>query len=314
MAGDQSLRPFFVEERKVRMDPEKLDTCRKLAPNAIPASGNLKTFQKQIMEAAKRPPGRKDMIVVAPSTKDLGFISSIDHEVPLLMSTKILNKLYDKHGLSASEVRRSIANLRTSPLGFDSKHGHYIAIAKLNSRAPMFVALGDSLDNTSVAHHIAIASVYERENTEEYIINRWRRNGRFFKNDRTEAFIRDMDLPPDMAYGLSSRCIRKSCCREEIREDISKAIEADWKAGVALDRNDQLLVIARAADARLPEDLELALDEGWLDQKATHAMIASKIKERRKDHGNKSDPGVRALPDTDKAKGEKPEGDLSLSR
>ena len=228
----------------------KLEEIRKINKNIVHEDGTIDSFDKQLIELISGIFDTRFPMIISQQTLDLGYIHTIDRNLPLLISVNKVIKLREKHELGWEFVSEIPKKIKHSVLAFDSLKfdtSKVIVFDEFNEENyPIMCVLrtNECIDGNKLFVN-EINSAYDRKNLISYIERVFEEEKTFYKNEKTEQYFNPYWslLPDDLKYALSDSYTRTSFTKSQVVQDIQKN-------KIRFEKGNKLSVAERAAKAK----------------------------------------------------------------
>lgn len=176
----------------------KRDVIRKINKSIVHEDGTIDSFDKQLIQLMSGVYDTRFPLVVAEDTSSLNYIGTLSVENPLVINPSTVIKLREKHDIGYEFVSNCEKYLKESVLAFDSlqhKSSKVILLQEVDDDGFPMVAI--CRDNKDIGGNLMInevTSIYDKKNLESLINRTYDDNKMFYKNKKTEQYIKSIGL------------------------------------------------------------------------------------------------------------------------
>lgn len=231
----------------------KFRPIQRINRTVVRADGSVDSFEKQLLNLSGGIFDVTKPLIVSHNSVSLNYFER-NHNKPIVMRVNTALKIREKHEIGYAFVGQCLDMLKGSVLAFESlthpnsmvvlldsfdeDNNPYIAICRTDRRMNM-VAVNE------------ITSIYGKQNFEKFIIRTFDEDRKFFKNKKTEQYIKSqrLQLPKEMIYALSGNYYTTSFTKSQVENELKsknfstfneRSVPLDEKiAKASLERNNQ---------------------------------------------------------------------------
>ena len=169
-------------------------------------------------------------LIVDENTTCLSYIDGINEDIPLIMNVSTAIKIREKHDIGYAYVSRCTSLLKKSVLAFESikyKSSKVVVLDDFTDDGNPIVAICRINKQIGCVYVNEINSIYDRQKFNNYMINAYNANCKFYKNEKTEHYITShwSQLPDDMIYALCTTNYRHSFTKNQVKEDVQRMLD-----------------------------------------------------------------------------------------
>lgn len=229
------------------MQEEQLKLIKRINKNIVHDDGTVDSFDKQLIQLMSGIFDTRYPLVVSANTNVLKYIQNISTENPLTMNASTVIKLREKHDIGYEFVSNCEKYLKESVLAFDSIQHDSSKVVLLEEKDddgfPMIAICreGKQIGRELVVNEIT--SIYEKEKLEKLIERSFAMNKHFYKNKKTEQYVRSMglQLSEGVTYALSNAYDRQTFTKSQVESDreAKKIVEKNIKKKSLIERKQE---------------------------------------------------------------------------
>ncbi len=202
----------------------EIDIVRRINKTIVHDDGTIDNFERQLLFLNA---GGFDVtmpLVVSPNSISVDYFDNSVSK-PIIMRVSTAWKIHDKHAIGYAFVGQCLDMLRNSVLAFDSltqSTSRVVVLDAFNEVGNPYIAICRRDKCISGVEVNEITSIYDKEGFEDFLIRTFQADKRFFKNKKTEQYIKSQrfQLPREMIYALSDVYYKPSFNKSQVENDI----------------------------------------------------------------------------------------------
>lgn len=228
------------------MDRQKLEAIKRINREIVHEDGTVDTFAEQLLNLSGGIFDTSHPLVAATDSKCISYFEP-DVERPIIMRVNTAIKLREKHDIGYAFVGQCVKMLKESVLAFDSMQHESSKIVLLDEKSEdgdPFISIC-RMDKT--VHSIEvneITSIYDKQNFENFLIRSYEADKCFYKNEKTEQYIKSqrLQLPRGMMFALSCEYSNSSFTKSQVESILKDSeLSENGKISVYIEKEYLLL-------------------------------------------------------------------------
>lgn len=225
-----------------------VDIIRRINKTIVREDNTIDSFEKQLLNLSGGIFDVTKPLIVSPDSSIINYFEPNANK-PITMRANTAIKIREKHEIGYAFVGQCLDMLKESVLAFESltkDNSMVVLLDAYNDEDDPYIAICRTDRQMNMIEVNEITSIYDKQNFEKFIVRTFDKNKRFFKNKKTEHYIKSqrLQLPKEMIYALSDKYYKPSFTKSQVENDINfKKMDVFCEKSVPLDKK-----IARAAD------------------------------------------------------------------
>ena len=170
----------------------KHKNIKKINKNVVRDDGSIDSFEQQLIDLSGGVFDTQYPLIVDGNTTCLSYIDGINEDIPLIMNVSTAIKIREKHDIVYAYVSRYTSLLKKSVLAFESikyKSSKVVVLDDFTDDGNPIVAICRINKQIGCVYANEINSIYDRQKFNNYMINAYNVNCKFYKNEKTEHYI-----------------------------------------------------------------------------------------------------------------------------
>lgn len=203
-----------------------IETIRKINKNIVHENGAVDSFDKQLIQLMSGTYDTRYPMIISEDSSSLEYISGLPVTNALTMNVSTIIKLRMNHRLDYAFISDIEQHLKDSVMAFDSYQytsSVVVVLNQLDDDENHIIAICRYDKDTGGGLYInEITSVYGKERFESMIKKSYELNKQFYKNEKTEQFVKSagLQLPLGLTTALSSKYIKPCFTKSQVEADI----------------------------------------------------------------------------------------------
>ena len=206
---------------------KNLDLIKRINKTIVHPEGTYDSFEKQLLNLSGGIFDVTKPLIVSGNSRCLGFIDSPkDKLITMRVGTAL--KIREKHEIGYAFVGQCLDMLKGSVLAFDSlsqDNSKVILLDAFNDEGEPYIAICRTNKLMNGLEVNEITSIYTKENIEKFLVRTFEADKKFYKNKKTERYIRSqrLQLPREMIYALSENYSNRTFSKSQVKLDFLTA-------------------------------------------------------------------------------------------
>lgn len=240
---------------------DQIELIRKINKTVVREDNTLDSFEKQLLNLSGGVFDTNKPLIVSPDSNCINYFEP-DFKKPITMRVNTAVKIREKHEIGYAFVGQCLDMLKESVLAFESltkDNSMVVLLDSYNDDNDPYIAVCRMDRRMNMVEVNEITSIYDKQNFEKFLIRTYEANKKFFKNKKTEQYIKSqrLQLPKEMIYALSDDYYKPSFTKSQVESDLNiKNFSNSYDNVVPLDKQIKV-ANSRKHDKRLDDTTDL---------------------------------------------------------